>query len=162
MKKILLLFALIFSFNFCFSQSLIPTVVGSSGASGTSASGNIDWTVGEVMTETFIGGNSITQGFHQPWVNITTSINTPPSVSEFDVYPNPFSDYLNVHFFGADNSNYRFDLYDVQGQIVYSKSMEGLSYNLIPMNDQSVGMYYLNIYNTVSNTKVSFTVSKIK
>lgn len=162
MKKILILFAWIFSSTFCFSQSLIPTVVGSTGAFGTSASGNIDWTVGEMMTETFNGGNSITQGFHQPWVNIATSVSTLPSVSEFDVYPNPVSDYLNVHFFGADNSSYTFDLYDVQGRIVFSKSIEDLSLNVIPMGNLNVGIYYLNIYNTPSNTKVSFTISKIK
>ncbi|CAN5347686.1 hypothetical protein BH10BAC1_BH10BAC1_03710 [soil metagenome] len=162
MKNTLIFIALLFSSNICFSQSLIPTVVGSSGASGTSASGNIDWTVGEIMTETFTGTNIITQGFHQPWINISTSVGTLPSVLGFDVYPNPVSDYLNVHFSGAGNLNYTFDLYDSQGRLVLSKSMEGMNSNIIEMNELSAGIYYLKIYDTGNYTGVSFTISKIK
>src|ERR1043165_4995768 len=106
MKNKLLLFATLFASTACFSQSLTPTVVGSTGSSGTSASGNIDWTVGEIMTETFSSGNIVTQGFHQPWTSLATSIGS-PAASAFDVYPNPVSDHLNIQFPGAGNASYR-------------------------------------------------------
>ncbi|MFL5764690.1 MAG: T9SS type A sorting domain-containing protein [Bacteroidia bacterium] len=160
MKNTLLLFAVIFSSGFCFSQSLVPTVVGSAGASGTSASGNIDWTVGEIMTETFSSGNIITQGFHQPWTNLTTSVSNLPAVPAFDVYPNPVSDYLKIHFSGA--GSYSLNLYDAQGRIVFSGSAEDLPLTVIPVADLDAGLYFLSVYDTGSNTRESFTISKTK
>jgi hypothetical protein len=162
MKNTFLLFAFVCSSGFCFSQSLTPTVVGSTGASGTSASGNIDWTVGEIMTETFSGGNTITQGFHQPWTNMTTSVSNAPLESAFDVYPNPVSDCLNIHFSGTGNPSCKFDLYDAQGRIVLSRSTEGFTSAVIPMANLDAGIYFLNIYDTGNNTRESFAISKTK
>ncbi|MDP3929972.1 MAG: gliding motility-associated C-terminal domain-containing protein [Bacteroidota bacterium] len=70
MKKTFLSFICI-SFAFTFqnlkAQSFAREVIGSAGTFATSAYGSMEWTVGEVMTETYASnGNFFTQGFHQP------------------------------------------------------------------------------------------------
>jgi hypothetical protein len=161
MKKLLLIFVFSIAAAALSSQSLIPTVVGSAGSSGTSASGNIDWTIGELMTETFSGGNFLTQGFHQPWTSITTAI---PEVStgEFIVYPNPTTDELNVSV-TAGNGNYFFDLFDIQGRKVLSGRQEisGPGKITLSLERLSPGIYHFHLYRPDASKK-SFIISKTK
>jgi hypothetical protein len=49
------------------AQSFERKVIGSARAYATSTSGSMEWTIGEVVTETYLhSGISLTQGFHQP------------------------------------------------------------------------------------------------
>lgn len=70
MKKSILSFI---SISFAFAvqsvkaQSLAREVIGSAGTFATSAYGSMEWTIGEVITETYANtGFVFTQGFHQP------------------------------------------------------------------------------------------------
>lgn len=70
MKKNFLLFLCILfaiAFQTANAQSFVREVIGSAGAFATSPNGSMEWTIGEVMTETYDGSNNFfTQGFHQP------------------------------------------------------------------------------------------------
>lgn len=67
MKKLLLLFTVIFAFGYSNAQSLSPTVIASQGDYFWSPAVSVAWTLGEVMSETYSSSNYfLTQGFHQP------------------------------------------------------------------------------------------------
>ncbi len=67
MKKLLLLITLLIASNYCHAQSLARTVIGSQGDCFWSPTVTVEWTVGEVMSETFAPSDYfLTQGFHQP------------------------------------------------------------------------------------------------
>ncbi len=71
MKKIYVLFALFIYIN-AGAQSLSPKVIASAGGYFASANASLSWTLGETMGQTFSnGGNTLTQGFQQPYVNLT-------------------------------------------------------------------------------------------
>lgn len=81
----------------CYSQSIQKQVCGSAGDTDSIAGYQVNWTIGECITEKFTGTNFIlTQGFQQPYYAITAI----PETTEIDftlkVYPNPTRDYLNI------------------------------------------------------------------
>lgn len=59
----------------------------------------------------------VKQGFQQPNYNLTNSnfINV-----QFDVYPNPFINFLNIKFDDIDNDNIKIEIYDIYGKHIYS------------------------------------------
>jgi hypothetical protein len=160
MKKLLFLSFSFFLITSGSAQSLIPTVVGSSGASGTSASGNIDWTIGEIMTETFSSGNILTQGFHQPWNSISTSVAS-QTADDAQVFPNPVTDQVFVQLPEAKGKCI-VEIYDAQGRKVYEMEAADQKGNFsVPVSSFPSGVYHLNIYRSENNFKRSFTISKI-
>lgn len=69
MSSILSLIGISFAFMYqnANAQSFEREVIGSAGTFATSPYGSMEWTIGEVMTETYgSNGNFFTQGFHQP------------------------------------------------------------------------------------------------
>lgn len=67
MKKFFLPFLFLIMIGNCFGQFISRTVIGSQGNSFLTESIYIEWTLGEVMSETLISPTYfVTQGFHQP------------------------------------------------------------------------------------------------
>jgi gliding motility-associated-like protein len=69
MKTYLLIIIISFTFTFqnVKAQSFARDVIGSAGTFATSTYGSMEWTIGEVLTETYAStGYFFTQGFHQP------------------------------------------------------------------------------------------------
>ena len=48
------------------AQSVTPEVVASAGETFSNSSLTLEWTLGEIVTETFVGTIVLTQGFHSP------------------------------------------------------------------------------------------------
>ena len=80
-----------------FAQKSNHFVIAAQGSSDQSATLSLDWTIGEVVTETVQYGNEIfTQGFHQPVLMVkerliersSGNIDLPELIAK--VYPNPF------------------------------------------------------------------------
>ncbi|MEO0732716.1 MAG: T9SS type A sorting domain-containing protein [Bacteroidota bacterium] len=57
----------------------------------TNGTTRLEWTLGELMTETYAGVYVLTQGFHQPGLGEFPLVSTgePIEVSTLDLYPNP-------------------------------------------------------------------------
>lgn len=65
--KIWLVLTIIFISRYANAQSLSPTVVASQGDYFWSTTVSVEWTIGEVMIETYtVQDHFLTQGFHQP------------------------------------------------------------------------------------------------
>ena len=76
------------------------------------------WTLGDFMTENIGNNNIATQGFLQPemW-NITA--NNEIEISDINIYPNPFTSYINVDL--PDNENFYIKLIDIKGSTLLVK-----------------------------------------
>lgn len=91
-------------------------VISSQGESYSSASGSIDFTIGEVAIDTGTDGtNDITQGFHQTNWNFVGLENQAPDY-EVIIFPNPAEDVLNIRTTAFENLTY--SLYDAKGKLV--------------------------------------------
>lgn len=83
---------LIFSIN---AQSIERSVISSSGISNVQSGASLEWTLGELATETFFGQSVIlTQGFQQSRVWFTSVEEIQPL--EIFVYPNPVNNVLVI------------------------------------------------------------------
>ncbi len=130
-------------------QSLSPSVIASSGQHFSNGTQQISWTLGEPVIQTHNAGNyRITQGFHQPYLQVN-------SITEWEdlgilAFPNPTKNQLRIQF-PDQNHIWELRLIDILGRRVlevpgtqvqeYSISLENLpsSHYLLEVRDQSSG-----------------------
>lgn len=112
MKKKTLMAGFLLVGSSLFGQEVIAT----QGDSYTSASGNIDFTIGEVVIATGTdGSNDITQGFHQTNWNFL-GLEDHAQQIEVAVFPNPSSDIMNIQT--SSFEGLEFTMLDAKGKIV--------------------------------------------
>ena len=139
-----------------FAQKITPTVLSSAGAVMKTGNFSIEWTLGEIATETLKSNNNVlTQGFHQ--TNLTVVSTNNPFISGLDVYPNPVEQELII-----DNKSGKiiaFHVFNITGQCIneqtFNPGIQTLHMNALPS-----GTYLLEA--TVDNQKQNFTIEKIK
>jgi len=99
-------------------------VVATQGDSYTNASGNIDFTIGEVIIDTGTDGtNDLTQGFHQTNWNFL-GVDNHEQNFEATVYPNPMGTELYIQTENFEFMSYV--LYDATGRIVAENKLNAL------------------------------------
>lgn len=132
----------IFGFLSSNAQSVTPEVIASAGASFSSSTVSIEWTLGEIMTETYAGTIVLTQGFQQPAL-IITSINEPASpFGSVKVYPNPTVD--GVFIEREKGQILQLTIYDMKGSLVMQRSIEPLL-SQVDLSALSEGVYTLRL-----------------
>lgn len=120
-KTILLLMLAVTGCIFVNAQSISPSVVSSGGGNFQGSSSTLDWTVGETITETAVGGSSIlTQGYHQSSYTIVSIPDTEHSDIQVSVFPNPTDDFITIKTDGE--ALYSVCLVDNTGKLVYQES----------------------------------------
>jgi len=157
MKSQIKLFTLLCLLSCLTITTRAQEVITTSGGDGTTSGANVNWTIGEIVTETAVGTNNIlTQGFNQGDLLITKIIKEKlPGVS-FNVYPNPASDHLKIVSKETDYENMRFVLYDINGRPLIEKTLTGIETD-IPIRNLNPSIYLLKVYQ--NNTEV--TIFKI-
>ena len=125
-------------------------VVSTQGGTIFNANGSIDFTVGEVMINTFTNGtNDLTQGFQQTNWNFVGIEDHLPSY-EVTIFPNPTSDVLNIKTSEYQNVNYT--LYDGKGQLVLQNKLSA-EQTVIQVSRLAPGNYSLVLNNDTQNLK---------
>ncbi len=125
-------------------------VVATQGDSYSNASGNIDFTIGEVIINTGTdGSNDLTQGFHQTNWNFVGLEDHSPSY-EATIYPNPTSEVLNIKTSTFENVTYT--LYDAQGKLVLQDILSA-EQTPIQVSQLAPGSYSLTLNNQTQNLK---------
>ena len=162
MKNLLILTLCFFLTFLSKAQSLSSSVIGSTGEQFASASGFLDWTLGEIMTETYQQGNFyLSQGFHQPATIRITSLEEAEEATLW-VYPNPTQGVLSVKT--TESGDYLFELFDMQGQRVANKNSSGVigtSIHQIDLQEFRVDMYLLRIANTTNGKNTYHKIEKL-
>jgi len=125
-------------------------IVSTQGDSYTNASGNIDFTIGEVIINTGTDGtNDLTQGFHQTNWNFVGLEDHAPSY-EAIIFPNPTSEVLNIRTSTFKNVTYT--LYDAQGKLVMQNILSA-EQTPIQVSQLAPGNYSLTLNSQTENLK---------
>jgi hypothetical protein len=156
--SVLLLFAVNVS-----AQSLEKRVIGSAGTSASGSNVTVDYTIGETVVSTISNSSNIlTQGFHQP-VSGTVSI-AEVSAFSYKVFPNPFTDLLQVELSVGQTSLVKLWLSDLYGRMVYEVDAKTLDAgnHLLSVNTQpfSAGTYILSVSVKENSNKLTAVSSK--
>ena len=144
--KTTLLFLPVFFSAILFGQEAIST----QGDSYSNASGNIDFTIGEVIINTATDGtNDLTQGFHQTNWNFVALEDHSPSY-EATIFPNPTSELLYIKTITFENVTCA--LYDAQGKLILQDKLSS-EQTLIQVSQLAPGSYSLTLSNKTQNLK---------
>lgn len=134
------------------------SVIGSAGNDHSNASGGIAYTIGEVVIPTAAGSQAVlTQGFHQPWVSISTALDDAPAPEGHAlVYPNPTRHELFVEMDDAFGAR-AYTLLNAAGQLVLDGRLLGprTALDLSPLAD---GTYHLRLVDGTGAPLRTFTL----
>ena len=155
------------SILFCFgtiqlkSQSVTPDVVATTGDFYANGSGQIQWTIGEVMVETYQSVNNfVTQGFHQPNNGVLTAVPNDYSLSNVLLYPNPATDYVSFDF-GSAEGTFTIELFDMLGNKISTdnfSSANNSSVFTLSTQNLSNAFYFVRISNPSTGSSHSFKI----
>ena len=146
MKKITLVLFSLFATLSVSAQEVVST----QGDSYSNASGNIDFTIGEVIIATGTDGtNDLTQGFHQTNWNFLGVEDFAPNY-EATIFPNPTEDVLNIKTSAFENVTCT--LYDVKGKLVLQDILSA-EQTPIQVSQLAPGSYSLILNNETQNLK---------
>lgn len=138
-------FLFFFYFTWMLSNSFGQSLISSAGGHGVSGNGTLGWSLGEMIIETAAGSNSVlTQGFQQP-ADSTLAINS-LELSDFQVYPNPFSDILHIQLW-SEHDGVNLLLFDLSGKILLQRTLEKIGETTFSINlsHLSAGSYVIQI-----------------
>ena len=125
-------------------------VVSTQGDSYSNASGNIDFTIGEVIINTGTDGtNDLTQGYHQTNWNFL-GVDDHGQNYEATIFPNPTSDLLNIRTSTFENVTYT--LYDAKGKLILHNILSA-EQTPIQVSQLAPGSYSLTLNNETQNLK---------
>jgi hypothetical protein len=132
------------------AQSADRQVLGSAGASFESTSLQVDYTVGEAVTQTGSSGSyTISQGFQQNNMN-PSAIGEKQLSIDFALYPNPAQDQLTLSLSAQAAFGVKLSLSDMAGAVWFTDTGEekvsGPYRRNISLAGLASGVYFVNIY----------------
>jgi len=125
------------------AQNAIPAIGGNASGNG----GSVSYSIGQVVFTTITGFNgSIVQGVQQPIeVSLVSEIDDNPDILlQCSVYPNPTTDNLTLKFKNFKSENWTYQLYDISGNILEDKKIEGDETKII-FNNLAPAIYFLKV-----------------
>lgn len=128
----------------CFSTNLFgQEVISANGGMSELPSGKqVEWTVGEVVTETIISeSNNLTQGFHQGNISVLSILKN--TNLKIELYPNPTTNYLSLQC--PTEYQPTVEIMNSLGEVLYKdEHLSGLSQ--IEMSSYAKGLYFVKVY----------------
>lgn len=142
-------------------------LLSSSGGTDRTDQIQLDWSLGEFVTNTAYSKNNIyTQGFHQSY-NVQKSISglmksVEGDLSNLSVSPNPASSYLNLYLQDTKDEVYYASFSNVYGGFMHSQEIR-FSDSVVTMDIHSLlpGIYILTISEQFGKAQKSFKILKI-
>ena len=156
MKSILIFFLLACLSVGGSAQKISPTVLCNAGAVMKSGNFSLEWTLGEIATETLKSNNAIlTQGFHQTNLTIVSTQN--PYLAGLEIYPNPVTSKLIIQ--NGSGQKLQFNLSSISGQCISVFNFE-TGIHEVDMETLPSGSYILGASN--NNTAQTYLIEKLK
>lgn len=126
------------------AQSIGPSLLTAAGESFQSENIHLDWSLGEVMVESFsTAGTTLTQGFHQAEIDLVTGFED--QLISISIYPNPASESVSLKTDYHKYPELRTTIHDLSGKTVLESTINGTR-NLIDISTLKEGVYYIKIY----------------
>lgn len=87
----------------------------------------LDWTIGEVViTSMQTSSMGVSQGFHQPNISVVSVQPIPEELGTVAVFPNPFSNDLDINIQYSIPQKGVLKLFDFTGKIIWKQPFEGI------------------------------------
>lgn len=137
-------------------SSLSQSIISTAGNTSIYEDLTIDFTVGEIITQTY-KGNTIdaTQGFHQPNLRIT-AISYPDPIYDIRLFPNPTEDFVILEFPKLDQ-DYSIELYDTSGKLIFKEQIHQIE-TYIDVSELAAAVYFLRVHGP---NKIKLKIYKI-
>lgn len=145
-----------------YSQFIDQSIMGTAGETFSNGSAIIDFTIGEVVIDTYNASNlRLTQGFHQSVLNVTEVVEI-GAESEIDVFPNPAQEYIQIQFHGHAETRKVAEIYDMVGKKVLEKNIApNEMMKRIDLDHIKSGQYILIISSDVEGVLNSYKILKL-
>ncbi|MCI4670568.1 MAG: T9SS type A sorting domain-containing protein [Bacteroidia bacterium] len=124
------------------AQNLSPEVITTAGETYSSTNLYLEWSIGEIMTETYVGSTIWTQGYHQPVLKVTSIENLAPNLGNIKVYPNPSSGTIFIE--SERSQSLELHLMDMRGRVLIQKNVNA-TMNSLDLSTLSRGIYILRM-----------------
>ena len=146
-KKVKLCVLLLSGLGLAGLQAQVAVPAAGGNASGSGGTGS--YTVGQVVYGSSTGTNgSVAQGVQQAYViTVFTGVDNAGIELSYKVYPNPTTDNLNLKLINFEKSTYSYQLFDVSGKMLESKTIVAEETS-ISMQALTGGNYLLKIVET--------------
>ena len=155
MKKLLLILLCLPMIGF--GQVTSPSVVSSSGDSYSNGNIMMDFTLGQIVIETYTNSNTIlTQGFHQGDLKVTTSVVNLDIKTK--IYPNPTTNFIIIEL--EKNVNAELLVYDINGKIVIKDKLNEEQKKQLDFSFLNQGNYLLHI--NIADKQSVYQINKSK
>jgi hypothetical protein len=144
LKKTVLLYILLFSCGLPGIYAQEAVVSGGGDATGT---GSVSYSMGQVFYETYSGPTgTVAQGVQHAYEISSTAGVTPyePITLEFEIYPNPTTDYLTLDASGFALGELNYVLYDINGRVLAKKDLTQTK-TIIEMINFPQSTYFLKV-----------------
>ena len=164
MKKILLSILMILSIEITYCQSISRGVNASAGEYFINSNSSISWTLGEIVTETFVSDdNTLTQGFQQSLLYVFSIDENADSIFNINVYPNPTNSILNINIDSKIKTSISIKLFDIHGNCLFDKEINGNKnfYEKINLSNYRNSMYLLKIISSKNKFVKSYKIQKV-
>lgn len=143
MKTTTLVACLLFATHFMSCQETVP----SSGGDATGAGGSASYSIGQLITTTISNGNgSVSAGVQQAFeIFVTLGVDDENGIDlSYRAYPNPTVDVLNLTITNFNQENLRYQLFNIQGQLIATKQLRNPT-TTIGMENYSASIYFLKV-----------------
>ncbi|MCW5518358.1 T9SS type A sorting domain-containing protein [Aureitalea sp. L0-47] len=129
MKRSILIVILIIATTSTWSQELVRSTVGVSGASSTVQSGNKTYVVQQSVGQSSVIGlyasdnYALRQGFIQPPIRILSVGSENKNPIDAVIFPNPFASDVRIVFNESLEGKVEITIYDMLGRVVHTRAM---------------------------------------
>jgi hypothetical protein len=124
---------------------LAQQVVSTAGSTLGNSTGSISYTIGESVAQTLTQGDkTLTQGFHQTTISLSTISELEDLGFSISVFPNPTSNVLTLTLTKENVSGLQYLIFDINGKLISQKNLESAETN-VPVDQLIVGFYIIKI-----------------
>jgi len=161
--KLLALVLFFITYGTSFAQETVRSTVGVNGNSTTTTVSGKQYVVQQSIGQASVIGKhsiqdfTVLQGFIQPPIKIEGGLNEDNTLQAV-VFPNPFSNNVQVRFSEEIDAPLSIILYDISGRVVFSKKMASAREIRLDFEFLSSASYLLSI----SQANKQFTATLIK
>jgi len=118
-------------------------VLSSVGDSFNNGNLQVDFTLGELTTETYSSGIKMTQGFNQPLLAPSSILEL--ELDSYELFPNPAKDWVQINLDEHQNKSGWATIMDLQGRIVARQDLNDVSNARIAIDHLGAGSYLLQL-----------------
>lgn len=110
--------------RFSYTQELAPELISSAGDFFSNPDGSLEWSFGEVITETITDANTtLTQGFHQAEYKLVNVFEVSDLEMDIIIYPNPADENIILDVSDMPEKGLEIFIYNLNGDLVLSRKI---------------------------------------